>query len=150
MELEPKPYLVEFWSLMSRDRSPCPTPVAPQGCHVHYLWPIYLIVGVTCRYARVPSQSIVIHMLSLLVRVWGKAGLGGAREPLAHILGRRTAGSSHVVSEPTLLRASHCGRRETPVWCSIKGTVFGENVWPLCMKVSGLVSKHNRGRIFGI
>ncbi|KAG8363461.1 hypothetical protein BUALT_Bualt19G0024900 [Buddleja alternifolia] len=72
------------------------------------------------RYARVPSQSIVIYMLSLLVRVWGKAGLGGAREPLAGILGHRTAGTSHVVSEPTLLRASHCGRRETPVWCSIE------------------------------
>ncbi|KAG8390754.1 hypothetical protein BUALT_Bualt01G0116400 [Buddleja alternifolia] len=85
---------------MSRNRSPCPTPVTRQGCHVHYLWPIYLIVGVTCRYARVPSQSIVIHMLSLLVRVWGKADLGGEREPLACILGRRTAGSSHVVSEP--------------------------------------------------
>ncbi|KAG8365286.1 hypothetical protein BUALT_Bualt18G0088700 [Buddleja alternifolia] len=72
------------------------------------------------RYARVPSQSIVIHMRSLLVRVWGKTGLGGAREPLACILGRRTVGSSHVVSEPTLLRASHCRRRESPVWCSIE------------------------------
>ncbi|KAG8369010.1 hypothetical protein BUALT_Bualt15G0105800 [Buddleja alternifolia] len=79
------------------------------------------------RYARVPSQSIVIHMLSLLVRVWGKAGLGGAREPLACLLGRRTAGSSHVVSEPTLLRASHCGRRETPVWCSIKGLAISSS-----------------------
>ncbi|KAG8364818.1 hypothetical protein BUALT_Bualt18G0038200 [Buddleja alternifolia] len=52
-------------------------------------------------YARVPSQSIVIHMLSLLVRVWGKAGLGGARE--------LTAGSSHVVSEP-IISISMLGR----------------------------------------